>query len=83
MTNEDRLDFLIGQVAAMKAFCIASAVSHTNPSELLAAFQRGSEYTVAKTLPTVASEAMLQGMDSMNQDLLKVVQGESKRRGEK
>lgn len=80
MNNHDRLDYLIGQVATLKAFCIALAITHREPAVLQRIFTRVAEITTAKTLPTEASEAMLGGMENMANDLLQVLQGESTRR---
>lgn len=80
MNNEERLDFVIGQVAVLKAFCAAVVISHPAPESILQVFTRASEITTAKMLPTGASEAMLEGIESMTQDLHKVLQGEAHRR---
>ncbi len=80
MDSEQRLDYVIGQVTALKAFCISAIVSHPNPTELLTHFSRASEITTAKTLPTKASEAMIEGIESINRDLLRVLQQESTRK---
>ena len=80
MTNDERMDFLIGQIAVLKAFCIATVIAHPRPDEILKHFNRASEITTAKTLSTVASDSMLQGIESMTNDLLHVIKGESKRK---
>lgn len=82
MNNEQRLDFVIGQVASLKAFCICAIGTHPRPAELLAYFSRASEITAAKTLPTQASEAMIEGIESINRDLLRVLQEEVSRKTE-
>jgi hypothetical protein len=74
MTNEERLDYLIGQVAAIQAFCAASLVAHPRPSAVLVAFESASEVTIAKTIPTAASDAMIQGVESMCDRLIKSIQ---------
>ena len=51
MNNEDRLDYLIGQVATLKSFCIALAITHREPAALQRAFAKAAEITTAKTLP--------------------------------
>lgn len=80
MNDEERLDFVIGQVAVLKAFCAAAVINHPNPEAVLRTFNKTTEITTAKMLPTGASEAMLEGIESMTQDLQKVLQGETQRR---
>ena len=80
MNNEQRLDYVIGQVTSLKAFCISVIVAHPNPAELLKHFARASETTIAKMLPTPASEAMVEGIESINRDLLRVLQQDVSRK---
>ena len=80
MTDSERIDFLIGQVAGLKAFSISLIIRESDPSALLQLFDRGSEQTIAKTLPTKASEAMLQGMDDIRNALVHVLASEATRR---
>lgn len=83
MEQEERLDYLIGQVAALKAFCAAILVDHPAPSNVLAAFNKAGEMAISKTLPTVASEPMLTGMQTMCADLSTFVQLEINRQQSK
>ena len=80
MNNEQKLDFIIGQVASLKAFCISVIVAHPKPTELFTHFSHASEITAAKTLPTQASEAMIEGLESISRDLLRVLQQEASRK---
>jgi hypothetical protein len=73
MTDSDRLDYALGQIAALKAFCMCAAITHQNPTELQKGFEKFSEMTVAKMLPTVASEAMLIGIDEIKTALTAVL----------
>lgn len=80
MTDSERIDFLIGQVAALKAFSISLIIREPDPRALLQLFDRGSEHTIAKTLPTKASEAMLQGMEDIRHALTHVLSSEAEKR---
>ncbi|MDB5989484.1 MAG: hypothetical protein JWQ10_887 [Herbaspirillum sp.] len=79
MSNEEKLDYLIGQVTVLKAFCIASIVAHPDPSKLAKHFDRAKEITIAKTLSTNASEETLAGIENISADLSKVCSLEAKR----
>jgi hypothetical protein len=80
MTDTERLDYVIGQVATLKAFCMCVSLVHENPAALLEGFEKFSEMTTAKTLPTPASEAMIDGIEEMKQVLLTVLQDAVERR---
>lgn len=80
MTESDRLDYAIGQIAVLKAFCMCAAITHQNPTELQKGFEKFSEITVAKLLPTVASEAMLSGVEEIKTALATVLQDAVERR---
>ena len=69
MTDNERIDYVIGQVVVLKAFAISAGVVSPRPSELLQAFERSAEHTVAKLLPTSASESMLNGIESMRTEI--------------
>ena len=81
MNDSERLDYVIGQVAALKAFCITLICLHPAPRQLATALEKFAEMGVAKTLPTRASDAMIEGMETMKAHLLSVAQDEAKRRG--
>lgn len=80
MTNDDRVDYLIGQVATLKAFCVASIIAHPEPDKLLAHFNRAAEHTEARLLPTEARDAVVDGSNTMVQQLRHVLEGEARRR---
>lgn len=80
MTDNERIDVAIGQIAILKNFCIALIVAHPEPQTVLGHFARAGEIAIAKLLPTQASEEMLAAVQKMNDDLLKVLQSESQRR---
>ncbi len=83
MTDNERLDFAIGQVAALKSFCVALVSTHANPDGLVAYLSLASEVAAAKSLPTLASDAMVEGLERMQNDLLAIVQREVQRRATK
>jgi hypothetical protein len=79
MNSEKKLDYLIGQVTVMKAFCIASIVAHPDPIKLAKHFDRAKEIAIANTLSTNASEEILAGIENISAELSKVCSLESKR----
>lgn len=80
MKDTERTDFLIGQVSVLKAAIIALVIKHPEPEDLLKIFERGSEHTISNLLPTVASEAMLEGVDDMRHTLLHILSSEVKKK---
>lgn len=56
MNNEERLDYVLGQVAVLKAFCISSIIANTNPADVLTYFGQTNEITTSKMLLTQASK---------------------------
>lgn len=62
MTDAERIDYLTGQVVALKGFCIALIASHPDPELLGHAIERTGEQAVALALPTSASDALLAGL---------------------
>ena len=73
MTDADRIDFLLGQVASLKAFCMCLALLHERPEELQRGFDKFSEMTAARMLPTGASDVMLEGIDEIRNALAAVL----------
>lgn len=69
MNDTDRLENVIGQLAALKTFCIAVVVTHPDPRTLSECLSSLSEVTIAKTLGVAASEQMLAGVESVLADL--------------
>jgi hypothetical protein len=67
----DRIDYLIGQVAALKAFCVAVIASHKDPSLLMHATAKIGEINVAQALPTPATDATLKGMEDVQAALMR------------
>jgi hypothetical protein len=69
MNDEDRFDHIVGQLAALKTFCVAVVATHPDPNALASCLSTLSEVTVAKTLGIAASESMIEGMESVLSDL--------------
>ena len=80
MTDSERIDFLIGQVSVLKALSISLIIRESDPGTLMRLFDRSSEQTIAKTLPTNASEAMIQGIEDMQHALAHVLASEAAKR---
>lgn len=81
MTEEDRLDFVIGQVVALKAALMAIASQSERPSELLAAIRRDMEITISTALPTTVSESTLDGFAEVRRAVEFAAEDAAKRRG--
>lgn len=73
MTETERLDYVIGQMAVLEAFCFALVSTHPNRPALREHFAQLAEYPIAKLLPTQASEAMLEGAQGTQAKLAAVL----------
>jgi hypothetical protein len=69
MDDIDRLDQVIGQLAALNTFCIAVVATHPDPQALRKCLLTLSEVTIAKTLGGAASDQMLAGVEIVLSDL--------------
>ncbi|KAF1069080.1 hypothetical protein APR50_22690 [Variovorax paradoxus] len=70
MTDKERLDYLQGQVAALKSFCLALMSSHPNPRLLFDRMERFGNQQAGILLGQPTSDALLQGADAMRDQLL-------------
>ena len=66
MTDSEKLDFVIGQVAACKSALMTFCEEAEFPEHLLKALRHGKEITIAKTLASSASEATISGIEEVN-----------------
>jgi len=69
MNEIDRLEHIIGQVAALKTFCVTVVATYPNPVELSKCLSTLAEVTMAKTLGGAASESVLADIESVLADL--------------
>ena len=69
MTDQERIDYLIGQVTALKSFCFALMASHENLPLLASRMDRFNEQQVGILLGQAAEESTLDGADAMRTDL--------------
>ena len=70
MTDKERLDYLQGQVAALKSFCLALMSSHPNPRLLFDRMERFGNQQAGILLGQPTSDALLQGADAKRDQLL-------------
>ena len=80
MSDSERIDYLLGQVASLKAFCMCVCLLHERPSKLKEGFSKFSEMTASKMLPTEASDAMLDGIEEIRKALARVLEDADQRR---
>ena len=69
MTEKERLDYVQGQVAALKSFCLALMAAHPNPTLLFDRMERFGNQQAGILLGQPASDALLQGADAMRDQL--------------
>lgn len=69
MTDEERIDYLIGQVTALKSFCFALLASHENLPLLVSRMEKLNERQIGLLLGQAAQEVTLEGADAMRTDL--------------
>lgn len=75
MTTE-RIDFITGQVAALKSICIALIVHHSDRKSLLPHLTSAGEATTESMRGTHATEATIAGVASVHNELLAALQTE-------
>lgn len=69
MPDPDRADFALGQIAAMKTFCIAILHTFPDPARLEMIFNALAQATHDKTFPRPFSDATIAGLENMTADL--------------
>lgn len=82
VTESDRLDFALGQIAALKNFCLAVIRLHPNPASLAKGLNALVEMGVSNTPAGPASDAMIEGMEDMKASLAAAAQIEVRRQGD-
>lgn len=73
MTDAERIDFLLGQVAAIKAFCLAAVIAHPDRELLADAFHLMAEHTDVKMLASPATDELLEGIAEVRSAVERVV----------
>ena len=69
MSADEKIDWLVGQVDALKAFMLASIRSHPNAQAFSQEFETASEIQLGQVLPRKISEHYIQGLQSMVDDI--------------
>jgi hypothetical protein len=73
MRDRDRFDYVICQLAALKAFCFAVVASHPDRQTPGVCITAMEGQTLADLLVTPASDAMVAGVENMFADLTQAV----------
>lgn len=71
MTNEEKLNYLAGEVNGMRSVIVALIRLHPNPKELLAECDRLGEIATALATPLPVSERFLEGQRQTIDELRK------------
>lgn len=69
MTDAERIDFMQGQIIALRSMCFALMATHGNLPQLVNAMERFAELQIGVTLGQAASEATLEGAANMRETL--------------
>ena len=69
MTDAERIDYLQGQVLALRSMCYALAVTHKDLPQLVKAMDKYGEMQIAVTLGQATSEKTLEGAAGMRASL--------------
>ena len=72
MTDEERIDYLIGQVTALKSFCFALLASHENLPMLVSRIEKLNEQQIGLLLGQ-AADAMRTDLRNYAGDLLQLL----------
>lgn len=62
MDNEEKINYIGGQLTAMTAFLRALAVTHPDIEQLLIEFEERVQAALASTIPSNATEDYLDGL---------------------
>ena len=69
----DRLDFLIGQVLALKSFALAATATHAEHALLKKHFEMASQVALAKIEATLTSDKTIRGFQSVVDEIFAVL----------
>lgn len=70
-----RVDFLAGEVAAMRAFLLVLMKTHPDPRRLMADFDRARAIQEAASVPTTVSDEYLAGQEETADQIAEYIQG--------
>ena len=71
MTDKERIEFLAGEVNALRAFCLAVVNTHPEPATLGDQFHRLSEMAIGISGGSAVSEEYMKGMQQTAEEFTK------------